>query len=170
MMKLWRRITCIIYSLMHDLDCGSFAADLVMNSTLVSSSLSSALNLTVAAVDSSSTSSTGGAQLTNYTLTTAAVDNNTAVLSGGLHILPACFTCRMPCLCCLCCVHQEQSLASLLGVNNLHRGRAFTEFKAADMSCEYTVREQVNHTVQACLHCTAATRLTCARLQGCWQT
>ena len=58
-----------------------------MNSTLVSSSLSSALNLSVAAVDSSSTSSTGGAQLTNYTLTTAAVDNNTAVLSGGLHII-----------------------------------------------------------------------------------
>ena len=98
------------------LDCDSFDAGLVMNSTLVSSSLSSALNLSVAAVDSSSTSSTGGAQLTNYTLTTTAVDNNTAVLSGGLHILPACITCRMSCLCCI------RQAKTLLGVSDLLGG------------------------------------------------
>ena len=54
-----------------------------MNSSLVSTSLSSALSLNVTAVNSSSTNDTDGAQLTNYTLTTAAVDDDTAVLSGN---------------------------------------------------------------------------------------
>jgi len=52
-----------------------------MDSTAVSSTLNSALSLNVTAVNSSSSSSSG-AQLTNYTLTTAVVDNQTAVLSG----------------------------------------------------------------------------------------
>ena len=57
-------------------------AGLVMNSTLVGSTLSSALSLNVTVVNSSSSSTTSGAQLTNYSLTTAAVDNTSLVLSG----------------------------------------------------------------------------------------
>ncbi|DBA80580.1 TPA: hypothetical protein ACH3X1_007841 [Trebouxia sp. C0004] len=60
------------------------ASGLLMNSSLVSSSLGSALSLNVTAVNSSTTNGTNGAQLTNYTLTTAAVDDDTAVLSGLL--------------------------------------------------------------------------------------
>ena len=69
-----------------------------MNSSLVGSSLNSALNLSVTAVDSSSTGSTGGAQLTAYSLTTAAVNNDTVILSGVLSWV----CCVM--LCLLCCV------------------------------------------------------------------
>ncbi len=58
-------------------------AGLSINSSLVSTSLSSALSLNVTAVSNSSTNDTDGAQLTNYTLTTAAVDDDTAVLSGN---------------------------------------------------------------------------------------
>ncbi len=58
-------------------------SDLVMNSSLVGSSLNSALGLNVTAVDSNS-SSTGGAQLTAFSLTTAPVDNDTVLLSGML--------------------------------------------------------------------------------------
>lgn len=65
-------------------------AGLLMNSSLVSTSLSSDLSLNVTAVNSSSTNGTDGAQLTNYTLTTATVDNDTAVLSGTV-LMP----CRM---------------------------------------------------------------------------
>lgn len=56
-------------------------ADLAIDSSVVSTSLSQASGLTVTALNSS-TSSLGGAQLTDYTLTTAAVDTNSAALSG----------------------------------------------------------------------------------------
>ncbi len=68
-------------------------AGLSINSSLVSTSLSSALSLNVTAVSNSSTNDTDGAQLTNYTLTTAAVDDDTAVLSGN-DLMP-CHMCRM---------------------------------------------------------------------------
>lgn len=68
--------------LIHNKFCN--VADLVMNSSLVASSLNSALALSITAVDSSSANSSGGAQLTAYSLTTAAVNNDTVVLSGVL--------------------------------------------------------------------------------------
>ena len=71
-------------------------ADLVMNSSLVASSLNSALALSITAVDSSSASSSGGAQLTAYSLTTAAVNNDTVVLSGVLI--------------CVCCAVLHQAI------------------------------------------------------------
>ncbi|KAL0024068.1 hypothetical protein WJX79_002467 [Trebouxia sp. C0005] len=60
------------------------SSNLVMNSSLVASSLNSALALSITAIDSSSASSSGGAQLTAYSLTTAAVNNDTLILSGLL--------------------------------------------------------------------------------------
>ena len=68
--------------LLHKKFCN--IADLVMNSSMVASLLNSALALSITAVDSSSASSSGGAQLTAYSLTTAAVNNDTVVLSGVL--------------------------------------------------------------------------------------
>lgn len=53
-----------------------------MDSSLVGAALNSALTLNVTAVDSSSNSSTGGAQLATYSLTTAAVDTSNVTLSG----------------------------------------------------------------------------------------
>lgn len=57
------------------------AADLAIDSSVVSTSLSKASGLSVTALNSS-TSSSGGAQLTDYTLTTAAVDTTSVALSG----------------------------------------------------------------------------------------
>ncbi len=65
----------------HDQYSG-VVAGLVMNSTLVSSTLNSALSLNVTVTNTSRSSRTSGAQLTNYSLTTAVVDDNTVVLSG----------------------------------------------------------------------------------------
>lgn len=58
------------------------AADLVIDSHVVGTSLSEASGLSVTALNSS-TSSSGGAQLSAYTLTTAAVDTNSLALSGS---------------------------------------------------------------------------------------
>ena len=63
----------------HDQSNGAVAG-LMMNSTVFSSSLNSALSLNVTLANTSSSSN--GPQLTNYTLTTAAVDNTTFALSG----------------------------------------------------------------------------------------
>ena len=54
-----------------------------MDSSVVSSSLSSASGVNVTALNASSSYS-NGAQLTNYSLVTAPVDNHRSVLSGGL--------------------------------------------------------------------------------------
>ena len=85
--------------LLHKKLCN--VADLVMNSSLVASSLNSALALSITAVDSSSANSSGGAQLTAYSLTTAAVNNDTVILSGVLD-----------CVCCalLCCAVLRQAI------------------------------------------------------------
>ena len=53
-----------------------------MDSSVVSSSLSSASGVSVTALNASNSYS-NGAQLTNYSLITAPVDNHTSVLSGG---------------------------------------------------------------------------------------
>ena len=59
-----------------------------MDSSVVGASLSAASGLSVTALNSS-TSSAGGAQVTDYSLTTAPVDNNTVILSGDFrtHVL-----------------------------------------------------------------------------------
>ena len=57
------------------------AADLVIDSFAVGTSLSKASGLSVTALNSSTSS--GGAQLTDYSLTTAAVDTNSIALSGS---------------------------------------------------------------------------------------
>ncbi|DBA96111.1 TPA: hypothetical protein ACH3X1_001605 [Trebouxia sp. C0004] len=59
------------------------SASLTMDSSVVSSSLSSASGVSVTALNSSSSYSTG-AQLKNYSLITAPVDNHRSVLSGLL--------------------------------------------------------------------------------------
>jgi len=97
------------------------AADLVMNSSLVASSLNSALTLSITAVGSSSANSSSGAQLTAYSLTTAAVNNDTVVLSGVLHYVCCAALCcavlRSAVLCCaaqccavLCCAVLRQAI------------------------------------------------------------
>ena len=80
----------------HDHSNGAVAG-LVMNSTVFSSSLNSALSLNVTLANTSSSSS--GPQLTNYTLTTAAVDNTTFALSGDPITLDMRnMICRLPCV------------------------------------------------------------------------
>lgn len=95
--------------LLHKRFCN--VADLVMNSSLVASSLNSALALSITAVDSSSASSSGGAQLTAYSLTTAAVNNDTVVLSGVLI-----------CVCCavLCCIKPYCGMSSCAMLPDRH--------------------------------------------------
>jgi len=110
--------------LLHKKFCN--VADLVINSSLVASSLNSALALSITAVDSSSASSSGGAQLTEYSLTTAAVNNNTLVLSGVLnYVCCAVLCCAVLCcavLCCavLCCVKPYCGMSSCATLPDRH--------------------------------------------------
>ncbi len=83
-----------------------------MNSSLVASSLNSALALSITAVDSSSANSSGGAQLTAYSLTTAAVNNDTVVLSGVLnYVCSAVLCCTVLCSAVLVCAASRHTVA-----------------------------------------------------------